>query len=440
MKKLVFWEMNEINFEFVVYYIQQGKLLNWKHFIDQHGIYTTFSEKNYGELEPWIQWPTVRTGLDYSEHNVFRLGDMEASGIRQHWEILEEQGLTVAAISPINGANKTQNSPFWITDPWVDTKVSGDGFTHRIATAVRQAVNDNAQEKLSVKTGLTVIEGLLTKTQLSSWKTYFKGIAGALKKQHWSKAIVLDRLLTDVFISLWKKHQPDFSVLFLNAGAHIQHHYMCSSPAYSGEAKNPGWYVPKDQDPLLEILELYDSILGELSALPNTRLMISVGLQQIPYEKVTYYWRLKDHGRYLHKVGIDHLHVQPRMTRDFLVEFDSTEACAAAEWKFKNITSREGVRIFGEVDNRGKDIFVTLTYPDEITESFSINLDGKEYANFKDDVVFVAIKNGHHHTTGYFMDSQLKPGDLQQGFALKNIFGMVMQHFGIDRKNSLPSA
>lgn len=440
MKKLVFWEMNEINFEFLSYYTRQGKLKNWKALIDKHGIYTTFAEKKYEELEPWIQWPTVRTGLDYSEHNVFRLGDMEASGIKQHWEILEERGLTVAAISPINGANNTRKSPFWIPDPWVDTKISGDGFSHRIAKAVRQAVNDNAQEKLNIDTVLAVLEGLLTKTQLSSWKTYLKGVAGALNKQHWSKAIVLDRLLADVFIALWKRHRPDFSVLFLNAGAHIQHHYMCSSPAYAGKAKNPGWYIPEGKDPLLEILELYDTILGDLSALPDTRLMISVGMQQVPYEKVSYYWRLKEHGRFLKKIGIEHLRVQPRMTRDFLVEFESEEDCAVAESKLRNITSRDGVNIFGEVDNRGKDIFVTLTYPDEINKDFSIKLEGKEYTGFFDDVVFVAIKNGHHDTIGYFIDTQLKPGELEQDFALKKLFGMVMQHFNVELENSIPAS
>jgi hypothetical protein len=437
MKKLVFWEMNEINFEFVSYYIRQGKLNNFKSFIEKHGQYTTFAEKKYEELEPWIQWPTVRTGLDYKDHKVFRLGDMVESSIKQHWEILEDRGLTVAAVSPINGVNNTRNSPFWIPDPWVNTRVSGDGFAYRITKAIKQAVNDNSEEKLGFATALAIVEGLLTKTQLSSWKTYLKGIVGSLKKQHWSKAIVLDRLLADIFIALWNKHQPDFSVLFLNSGAHIQHHYMCSSPAYTGNAKNPSWYVPKGADPLLEILELYDSILGELDNLPNTRLMVSVGLQQVPYEKITYYWRLKDHGQFLKNIGIDHTSIQPRMTRDFLVEFESPEAAAIAVLKLKQVMSRDGVQMFGEVENRGKDIFVTLTYPDVIGDNFSINVDGKEYANFEKDVVFVAIKNGQHDTVGCFMDNQLKPGDLEQHFALKNIFGMVMQHFGVKMKNSL---
>ena len=148
-KKIIFWELNEINFEYVNYYIDQGKLPNWKKIIKEHGLFTTIAEKNYKELEPWIQWPTVRTGLTFNEHGIFRLGDMEGSGIKQHWEILEDRGYTVAAISPINASNNTKNSPFWMPDPWVDTKISGNGFIRRFSKAIKQAVNDNSQEKLS---------------------------------------------------------------------------------------------------------------------------------------------------------------------------------------------------------------------------------------------------------------------------------------------------
>jgi len=243
IKKLIIWEMNEINFEYLNAYIENGKLPNWKRFIDKHGLSFTTSEKKYEELEPWIQWPTARIGLSYKEHGVYRLGDMEKSKFRQHWEILEERGYSVAAVSPINASNKTSNSPFWIPDPWVDTKISGKGFVERIAKAVKQAVNDNSQEKLEVKSIVALLEALLTKSQLTSWPQYMISLFGVLKKQHWSKAIILDRLLADIFISLWKKHEPDFSVLFLNSGAHIQHHYMCNAKPYVRNAKNPSWYV-----------------------------------------------------------------------------------------------------------------------------------------------------------------------------------------------------
>ena len=55
-----------------------------------------------------------------------------------------------------------------------------------------------------------------------------------------------------------------FSNLFLNSGAHIQHHYLFNSKAYQGNLKNPDWYCPNGYDPLIQILSEYDYQLGKL--------------------------------------------------------------------------------------------------------------------------------------------------------------------------------
>ena len=431
MEKLIFWEVNELNFDYINFYISHGKLPNWKKFIGQHGLKKTYSEKKYEKLEPWIQWPTVRTGLLYEEHKIFRLGDIERSNIRQHWEILEDQGYSVSAMSPINGSNKTNNSPFWIPDPWVDTKISGKGFVERIAKAIKQAVNDNSQEKLETKTVVTLLEALNTKSKLTSWPQYVISLFGALKKQHWSKAILLDRLLADVFISLWKKHKPDFSVLFLNSGAHIQHHYMCSAMPYIGTVKNPVWYIKSHQDPLFELLEMYDAILGDLIKLKDTRLIISTGLQQVPYEQPAFYWRLKDHNMFLSKIGIKFRRVKPRMTRDFLLEFDNYQDLSNAKSLLSKVASQDGEKIFKELDDRGNDLFVSLTYDKEIKDGFGVYLNGTEYQNFRNDIAFVAIKNGHHHGMGYYLDSFNSSNDPKEDIPLQDLFKVVMSHFSI---------
>jgi len=431
MDKLIFWEMNEINFSYVDVYIKNGKLPNWKIFIDKHGLVETTSEDSYDKLEPWIQWPTVRTGLAYHEHKVFRLGDIESSRVRQHWEILEDHGYSVAAVSPINGSNRTNNSPFWIPDPWVDTKISGKGFIERIAKAVKQAVNDNSQEKLEVKTIIALFEALFTKSQVSSWPQYIISLFGVLRKQHWSKAIILDRLLADIFIYLWKRHRPDFSVLFLNSGAHIQHHYMCNAMPYDGGAKNPAWYVGSSQDPLLELLETYDVILRDLMKLKDTRLIVATGLQQVPYEFPDFYWRLKDHNKFLSKIGIKFKRVQPRMTRDFLLEFDNCQDLSSAKILLSKVKSENGEKIFKKIDDRGEDLFVSLTYDKEIKDNFSLYLNDSVYLNFRNDVAFVAIKNGHHHGTGYYLDSFKSLKESKENIPLGDIFKNVMSHFSI---------
>lgn len=435
MLPLIVLEMNEINYLYVENYIQRGYLVNFRRFFDEHGYCETTSETSYDILEPWIQWVSARTGKTYSEHKIFRLGDIVNSDVEQYWEALEKNGYTVSAVSPINGVNRTHRSPFWIPDPWVDTHASGGMFLEKITAAIKQAVNDNASEKLSFQTKLTLIQAMLTKTNFSSWPVYLSGILGVLRRRHWSKAVVLDRLLADLFFKLWRQYKPDFSTLFLNSAAHIQHHYMFNSKAYDGAQKNPEWYVSPEADPVLEIYELYDAILGDAMK-SGARIMVATGLTQIPYEKVTFYYRLKDHEKFLSRHNVPFSRVLPRMSRDFLLECSSADEAKKATELLEGFRSAEGDNLF-EVDNRGDSLFVTLIYPHEIKHGFKMVYDGKVVVNdFYEDVAFVAIKNGHHDSNGYFMDSAVKPGELPDSIPLERLYELVMSHFSNEKESA----
>lgn len=429
MQPLIFLEMNEINYNYVQSYIDQGRLKNFKKLFEQHGFIRTTSETSYEILEPWIQWVSARTGKTYAEHQVFRLGDIVSSDLQQHWELLEERGYKVASVSPINAVNRTKKSPFWIPDPWVDTHASGDKFLEDLTAAIKQAVNDNASEALSAQTKRVLVQALLTKSKVTSWPCYLAGIFGALKKQHWSKAVVLDRLLADVFFTLWRTHKPDFSTLFLNSGAHIQHHYLFNSKAYSGDQKNPEWYVDPKADPILEIYDLYDEILGEAVNL-DARIMVGTGLQQVPYDEVTFYYRLSNHNAFFSKLGIGYKRILPRMSRDFLVEYDDADAANTAAGVITGLKAADGETIFS-VDNRGDTLFITLTYPHEITQGFKLfDQHGSEVlADFYKEVAFVAIKNGHHDAVGYFMDTAFRRGELPEEIPLEDLYHRVLGHF-----------
>lgn len=432
MQKLIFWEMNEINFEYVNFYISKGYLSGWKKFIEKYGIFKTLVNEEYINLEPWIQWPTIRSGKDFEEHGIFRLGDISApTNIRQHWEILEEKGYVVAAISPINAINKTKKSPFWIPDPWVSSPLSGDRFIKNLHSAIKDAVNENANEKLNILTSLTLFWALVTKSKLSSYPRYLRCIIGIIKGNHWSKAILLDRLLADIFINYFKKFNPDFSVLFTNGGAHIQHHYLFNSKAYKGNKINPESYISRNKDPLLEVLQLYDEILIDLMKIDNARLMIAVAIQQVPFEDKNYYWRLRNHSQFLHEIGIKPILVEPRMTRDFLITFADALQAKEAENSLSLIMAMDGEKIFGEIDNRGTSLFVSLTYSNEIKDNFNLYFGEKIIMNFEDKVAFVAIKNGMHDRNGYFFDTSPTEANQNKIIDIKNIFGMVLDHFKV---------
>ena len=73
------------------------------------------------EVEPWIQWVSAHTGLTLAEHGIFRLGDIVSHELPQIWEQLEESGLRVGAISPMNAKHRLHKPAFFVPDPWTQT-------------------------------------------------------------------------------------------------------------------------------------------------------------------------------------------------------------------------------------------------------------------------------------------------------------------------------
>lgn len=395
--------LNELNFNFIKFYIGNGMLPNFKKLFDIQKPVETSSENEYRLLEPWIQWVTVHTGKSYDEHKIFRLGDIvDNKHIPQIFEELENRGLSIGAVSPFNAENRLKNPSFFVPDPWTKTNASGSNLLKLLYKAIHQSVNDNARSKLNLLTIFSLLLGFITYVPFYRYKFYFKMILNL--KNPGSKAVILDSILSDVFMNLWLRNKPNFSNLFLNSGAHIQHHYLFNSQAYKGKLKNPEWYCNKDFDPLIVVLSEYDKLIGRLLKIDNTKIIVATGLHQQPHEKITYYWRLNEHIKFCNIIGIqNYKQVLPRMSRDFLIKFDHKSDCKNAEDILNDYYfSIDGKKIFN-VDNRGNSLFVELIYSNEINENDSIysKKSGFVLEKFKSYISFVAIKNGEHNGTGY---------------------------------------
>lgn len=401
--KTVLLGLNELNFDYIKFYINQGLLPNFKKIFNIQKPIETVSEKEYRLLEPWVQWITVHTGQPFDKHKVFRLGDIVNNPqLSQIFEELENEGLSVGAVSPFNAENRLNNPSFFVPDPWTKTNPSGNWIVKALYKAVHQSVNDNANSKLNLKSIVSLGLGLLLYVPISRWFHYLKTVSKA--KKPGAKAVVLDSLLADVHLRLWKKHKPDFSNLFLNSGAHIQHHYLFNSKAYQGNLKNPEWYCPDGFDPLIQILSEYDYQIGKLLKLKNVKIIIATGLHQQPHKHLTFYWRLKDHVKFAEMIGVKNFsEISPRMSRDFLIKFKGEADALKAEGLLNSFyTFKDNIKLF-EVDNRGTSLFVELVYPNDIEDNDSIysKESNVKLERFKSYIAFVAIKNGEHNGIGY---------------------------------------
>lgn len=402
---VIMLELNEVNFDHIREYVKLGKLPNFGKMLEDFALILTTSEEKYEELEPWIQWVTAHTGLSLAEHEVFRLGDIVDKKIPQIWDVLESRGLKVGAISPMNASNSCRSAEFFLPDPWTRTGVTGSALLKHLSAAISQAVNDNANGRVLFKSLLFLTLGLITYGRPSNYPLYVRIITLIFKRRPWAGALLLDQLFFDVFVRLMKKRRPNFASLFLNAGAHIQHHYMFNSAVSCAPFKNPSWYVQQDADPVLEVYTLYDHVVGQVREIfPDARLMLATGLHQQLHNELTFYWRLKDHKKFLCSVGVSYGRLEPRMSRDFILYYSSPKEAAVASNRLTEIQSTEGIALF-EVDNRGKSLFVTLAWANDIPKNFEYFVGNEVKRDFRQHVAFVAIKNGEHNGTGYLIDT-----------------------------------
>jgi hypothetical protein len=251
--------------------------------------------------------------------------------------------------------------------------------------------------------------------------------------------VFLDRFLADIFIRFVRSNKVDFASLFLNAGAHIQHHHMFDSEAYTGASRNPDWYSCARQagvDPLLFVYGTYDRIVSDILSIPEVRVMITTGLSQCPNDQVVYQYRFKDHTAALSKLGICGVQVEPRMSRDFLVSLEDATLAAQAEEQLLKI-SCDGAPLFA-TERNGNGLFCQIQYRGP-AEAFTSVEENGNVTDLSEDIVLVSIENGLHQTTGYHMDSAIPviPGT-KPSMPLKSIFQKIVDVF--DGGASAPSS
>jgi hypothetical protein len=422
---MILLALNELNLDLIKGYASQGKLSNFKKLLE-NGVSETTSENSYELLEPWIQWTSIHTGKTFNEHKVFRLGDIaERQDLFQIFEDLENNGLSVGAISPFNADNRLTKSKFFLPDPWTKTTTSGSTILKRLSRTVSCFVNSNASGRIRLIDLIWLIFGFLMYVRVKRW---YKFILLILKnRMPGVKAAILDMLLLEIFVTLQKKHKPDYSHLFFNGGAHVQHHYMFNSTQYKGPFKNPDWYCPAGWDPVLMMLETYDTIIGDLIK-TGERIIGVTGLSQIPHNEQTFYWRPINHIEFLVEAGIKgKFKVIPRMSRDFLIEASSNSHAKEIENQLNQfLDSVRNIPVF-KVDNRGQTLFVEIVYDcDLVDDMIFYQPNGISLTSLRSKLAFVAIKNGKHHDIGYVFSN--KPMDLPTKFKLTEVYDLIKQY------------
>lgn len=411
---VVLLEFNELCPGLLDRWMAAGKLPNFKRFHDASEVYITEADAKAPALEPWIQWYSMHTGVDYSTHQVFRLTDGPLNRRDDMWNLLQAAGLKTFNCGSMNTAGYDTPGSIFLPDPWCTGEkahpVELDRFYSFVSRQVREYTNVEGRSAISeaidflsfmAKRGLRIRTVLDIMKQLVSEKTQGSHLS-------WRRVAILDWLQTDLFMHYFKKSRPNFSTFFLNSTAHLQHTYWRHMDPEAFSVRPDQVELDRYGDAILFGYQNMDRALGRFFALEKrfpVTLILASALSQQPFLKAEgeggqRFYRPRNMESFLAWLDLKPSSSQPVMTHQYMLRFDQADQADQAVSRLEKLTVHNQRLL--DIDRRdpttvyiGSQIRQLL--PDD-SELIGMNGESRPFA----DLFYLidATKSGCHHPDG----------------------------------------
>jgi len=286
--------------------IEKGELPN---------IQKLMKEGSYGDMEsvhPYISpsiWTTIFTGKRVDKHGIVDFyssyRDLKSDRI---WEILENKGKTVGVFNLISVWKARETNGFLIPGTLsLSTETSPKELEFIKSMRKERKTGEISKLKL-LDYGIESIKyGANLKNILDSVKVVFDKFRteNFLDYEYKERMLELD-LHTSIFMNLWKKYTPDFSIFYTNAGDRISHKYWRYYEPESFESKLDE--VRKYRDVIPNFYKKFDKNLGRILDMIDDDtylfLLSDHGFEAIEHEKKRDTYFIKAQGL-LEEIGLD---------------------------------------------------------------------------------------------------------------------------------------
>lgn len=431
-------------------FITQGHLPAFKKLRDQSIVCISDADEKAPELEPWIQWVTLHTGLPYEDHRVFDLGDGVDLKAKRTWDVVADAGLRAWVCGSMNSAVNTDkpDNLYILPDPWspgMDPHPSKMfmSFFHVVRSYVQEYTRDKppitradfarfgafmVQNGLSAKTVTAAMQQLLG-------ERFHPG-------SRWRRAAILDRLQWDIFRQFHRKIRPAFSTLFLNSTAHYQHYYWRNMDPEAFSLRDSSERQTEYQDAILFGYKCMDKIVAEcMDFAPDATIVLATALSQQPLAKYDglggkQIFKVTDINRLAKLAGVSApFDYAPVMAEQFHMIFktqaeakqalEALEALRTSEREQIMYVRLEGDRIFGGCQ-------ITATPSDTVTVVSGVS---NETPNFSDLFYPVdGLKSGHHHPDGilWFRLPSSQHRVIERKIPIQEIAATLVELCGVD--------
>jgi hypothetical protein len=414
--KLIFAEFNELCPWLIDQWMAEDLLPNFKRMHGQSAVFQTFADvADPANLEPWIQWYSLHSGLSFDQHKVFHLTEGAQATHDDLWRIAHAAGRKVINFAGMNARPFDFPDSVYVADPWCE-----DGNASPPALNIyNRFVGANVREYSNPDSRLTVGDyakflGFMVTHGLRA------GTIGALAGQlieervkdrrlSWKRATLLDRMQMDVFRYYLRKVQPDFATFFINSTAHLQHSYWrqfqpdaftrqpdAESSALYGDAIKTGYIA-------------MDRLLGEFIDLADANgamLVFATALSQQPYLAAEesggkHFYRLRAVEALFRRFALPHCDIDPTMTHQYFVRFDSDADRAKTYEALAAFKLPDGRALFGFNDRTKDGLYFSCDIYSEIDGATAITAPDGTMIKFSDIAYKIdATKSGRHHPAG----------------------------------------
>jgi hypothetical protein len=426
-RRLCLIELNEFSVSLLRRGVEALRLPHVAHLLSMRASATTTDDAvEHRGLDPWVQWVSVHTGVPASVHGVRHLGEAPLRlQYPQLWEILSTQGISSGVWGAMNaGRGNAERCRFFLPDPWSVAEPAHPRALNRLLALPRYY----ARNYLEVSAP-AVLRGVLGFAQFvvgsGSVLRLLRQLPfalGGLRRAGANNALLfaLFDLINCVLFTRFKRHHaPQFSLIFLNSLAHLQHHRW-SAVGPPGQALAFG-------------LRAIDRCLGLLFAAlaegEAVLVMNALTQRNIVGETPRICYRQISPTRFLESIGLGCRQVQQLMTNDAHVDFDSPaqrDAAAAALAR----AQIAGAALF-QVEVRADELcrlFYQVDCWDELADECEVEINGRRIRFFDHFEAIVARTGAHVPAGDCFACGIELPPQLYN----HEVAGHVLGYFGID--------
>jgi len=445
---MILLEFNELSPALMDTFIEQGHLPNFKRLRDSSQAFITDAEEVAPNLDPWIQWVTLHSGLSFDEHGIHHLGDGHKLAVQSLWDMIAAQGETVWVCGSMNIKYDKPIKGAVVPDPWT---VGTSPFPEELAPYylfVQRNVQEYTNDKVPLSKGdygrflkFMLGHGLSAHTvgsiarQLLSERRTGKG--------RWKRATILDKLQRDVFLHYFKKLRPAFSTFFLNSTAHFQHAHWRNMDPEPFKIKPTDADQAEYQHAVRYGYEEMDRIVGDIlrAAPSNAVVVLATALSQQPcliYEDLggkTFY-RPRTFEPLVEFCGIKGCQkVEPVMSEQFHLRFatESDAQAAADRLSALRINGRPAMHVERREANvfSGCNVYSALDH-EAVLEG---GAEGKSIPFFRLFYQVESLKSGMHHPDGilWMRIPGVAPEMHREKVSLRDVPPTLLSMFGIPK-------